>query len=160
MDNRHRSQHPLEAGRDDPGLDRRLRRRYSALLEGDGPISRELTLGLAGLAAGAAFFTSYALTKYEVRVFPSLGISGVDIHKPDRPTRAEMGGLAVLVALAVGAATFVLFDLALDGPPVLFVALAATVVLTGLVGVADDLVELSQRYKPLLIVGASIPLMA
>jgi len=88
-----------------------------------------------------------------------MGISGVDIHKADRPVRAEMGGLAVLVALAVGSTVYVALDLGMDGPTVLFASVASTVALTGVVGVADDVVELSQRFKPFLIVAASVPLM-
>ena len=91
--------------------------------------------------------------------FPALGISGVDIHKPDGPVRAEMGGLAVLIGLAAGSTIFLGVYFALDGPSVLFAAAASTITLTGLVGVADDVVELSQKFKPFLIVAASIPLM-
>jgi UDP-N-acetylglucosamine--dolichyl-phosphate N-acetylglucosaminephosphotransferase len=91
--------------------------------------------------------------------FPALGISGVDIHKPDGPVRAEMGGLAILVALAAASTVYLGVDFALDGQSVLFAAAASTITLTGLVGVADDVVELSQRFKPFLIVGASIPLL-
>lgn len=88
-----------------------------------------------------------------------MGISGIDIHKADRPVRAEMGGLAVLVALATASIFYLGIDFRLDGPPVVFAAATSTVALTGLVGVADDVIELSQKYKPLLIVVASSPLM-
>ena len=93
-------------------------------------------------------------------VFPSKGISGVDIHKADRPARAEMGGLAVLVALAVGSTLYLGLNFSGDPPYLLFAGVASTVALTGLVGVADDVVELSQKHKPFLIVLASVPLMA
>jgi UDP-N-acetylglucosamine--dolichyl-phosphate N-acetylglucosaminephosphotransferase len=89
-----------------------------------------------------------------------MGISGMDVHKADRPVRAEMGGLAVLVALAVGSVLYVALDFRTDGPTVLFAAIASTVALTGVVGIADDMKELSQKYKPFMIVVATIPLMA
>ena len=76
-----------------------------------------------------------------------------------RPTRAELGGLAILVALAVGSGLYVALDYTIDGSTVLFAGVASTVALTGVVGVADDLVELSQKFKPFLIVAASVPLM-
>jgi len=107
-----------------------------------------------------ALLTSYSVARYESRVFPSKGISGKDVHKVDGPVRAEMGGLAVLVALAIASTIYAAVDFATDGETVLFAALASTVALTGLVGVADDMFDLSQKYKPFLIVGASIPLMA
>jgi len=88
-----------------------------------------------------------------------MGISGIDVHKADAPVRAEMGGLAVLVALALGSVVYLGLDFALDGPWVLFAAASATIVLTGIVGVADDLIDLSQKFKPFFIVLASAPLM-
>jgi UDP-N-acetylglucosamine--dolichyl-phosphate N-acetylglucosaminephosphotransferase len=91
--------------------------------------------------------------------FPSLGISGVDIHKRERPVRAEMGGLAILFGLAIGSTTYLLTNLARDGSEVVFAAGFSAIAFTGLVGVVDDIVELKQRYKPLLVVLASVPLM-
>ena len=88
-----------------------------------------------------------------------MGISGVDIHKADGPVRAEMGGLAVLVALATGSILYLGLNLNPEAPLALFAAVSSTVALTGIVGVADDLVDLSQKYKTWLIVAASIPLM-
>ena len=110
-------------------------------------------------AAAVALFTSYTVARFEVKRFPSLGISGIDIHKADSPIRAEMGGLAVLVALSVGSGLYLGLSYSADGPAILFASASATIVLTGLVGVADDVVEISQKFKPLLIVAASTPLM-
>ena len=87
-----------------------------------------------------------------------MGISGVDIHKADGPVRAEMGGLAVLVALATGSILYLGLNLNPEAPLALFAAVSSTVALTGIVGVADDLRDLSQKYKTWLIVAASIPL--
>lgn len=139
----------------------RLRSRNQALLEDDRIISVQVNLGIAGsVAAALALVTSYSLARYESRAFPAKGISGVDIHKPDRPVRAEMGGLAVLVALAAGSTLYVALHFTMDGDTVLFAAVASTVALTGVVGVADDMKELSQKAKPFLIVAASVPLIA
>ena len=104
--------------------------------------------------------TTYSVARYESATFPSRGISGTDIHKADRPIRAEMGGLAVLVGLAIASGVFLTVTLVRGDPNEIFLGLVSTVALTGLVGVADDLVELSQKYKPFLIVAASIPLIA
>ena len=68
---------------------------------------------------------SYSFAKYQTKAFPAAGISGKDIHKVDSPVRAEMGGLAVLLALAVGATLYLAFDYGLDGPIVLFAGTAA-----------------------------------
>jgi UDP-N-acetylglucosamine--dolichyl-phosphate N-acetylglucosaminephosphotransferase len=102
--------------------------------------------------------TAYSVARFESRKFPSMGISGVDIHKAERPVRAEMGGLAVLVALGAASTLYLALNFSLDGPLVLFAAASSAVVLTGLVGVTDDIVEISQKLKPFLIVAASTPL--
>ena len=63
------------------------------------------------------------------------------------------------MALAVGSVLYLGLDYGTDGPSAVFAATASAIVLTGLVGVADDVVELSQKFKPLFIVAASAPLM-
>ena len=113
----------------------------------------------ASAAAAVALAAAYSIAKYQSRIFPSKGISGKDIHKPDAPTRAEMGGLAVLVAFCLGSVIFLGLDLVVDGSTALFAAASSSIVLTGLVGVADDMTDISQRSKPFLIVAASVPLM-
>jgi UDP-N-acetylglucosamine--dolichyl-phosphate N-acetylglucosaminephosphotransferase len=87
-----------------------------------------------------------------------MGISGTDIHKPEKPVRAEMGGLAILVGLIVGSAIFLATDLSADGVSPIFTAAFSTVALTGVVGIADDYVEISQKVKPFCIVAASAPM--
>jgi UDP-N-acetylglucosamine--dolichyl-phosphate N-acetylglucosaminephosphotransferase len=110
-------------------------------------------------SAAVALVAAYSVAKYESRAFPSMGISGIDVHKVDRPVRAEMGGLAVLVAMALASTFYLGLEYSLDGTTVLFAAVAATVALTGLVGVADDMLEISQKLKPFLVVVAAAPLM-
>jgi UDP-N-acetylglucosamine--dolichyl-phosphate N-acetylglucosaminephosphotransferase len=107
----------------------------------------------------AALASTYALARYQSYKFPKLGMSGIDIHKLDRPVRAEMGGLSVLLGLAVGSAFFFVSNLQLDGATIAFTAGFSTIAFTGLVGIADDLVEVAQKIKPFLIVAASIPVM-
>ena len=138
-----------------------VRRRDPTLLEGCGTINTEaVAVEIAVPAAAAvAIVTAYSMARFESRAFPSMGISGIDIHKVDRPVRAEMGGLAVLVAMALASSLYLGLDYGEDGSTVLFAAVAATVALTGVVGVADDVLEISQKLKPFLVVAAAIPLM-
>ena len=112
---------------------------------------------------GAASFTflvtavlTFFLTRSLSQKFKELGITGLDVHKPTKPVTAEMGGLAILVGVALGAALFYLLE-----PTFPFVYLAAllTVLLVGIVGIVDDMVTLRQRYKPFIVGAMSIPLM-
>lgn len=107
------------------------------------------------LAATATGVSSYRLASIFSRKFLALGITGVDIHKLDKPIRAEMGGLSVLLAVSLGSALL----MALDGDrSFLFLAGVGTLSLAGIVGLADDRWELRQRDKAVLIVAASLVL--
>jgi UDP-N-acetylglucosamine--dolichyl-phosphate N-acetylglucosaminephosphotransferase len=114
-----------------------------------------LTPVLVLLAVGATCVTSYDLARFFSRKFVSLGITGVDIHKLDRPIRAEMGGLSVLVALSLGSGILMAFD---GERNYVFMCGVGAITLTGLVGVADDRFDLRQRDKAILIAVASIVL--
>jgi len=112
-----------------------------------------LTPVLVLLAVGATGVASYDLASFFSRKFVALGITGVDIHKLDRPIRAEMGGLSVLLAISLGSGILMAFD---GDRGFLFLSGVSTVSLTGLVGVADDRLELRQRDKTILIAAASV----
>ena len=103
------------------------------------------------LAATAVF--TYTATPYFIRKLKQRGITGIDIHKSEKPTTTEMGGLVSLTALTV--ATLILFVLGGDARILLGLT---TVILVGLVGVADDTTTMRQRYKPFLVAAASPPL--
>ena len=114
-----------------------------------------MTPAIVILAATATGVSSYRLASMFSRRFVALGITGIDIHKLDRPIRAEMGGLSVLLAMTLGSGLL----MALDGErSLLFLAGVGTLTLTGIVGLADDKWELRQRDKAMLIAGASIVL--
>jgi UDP-N-acetylglucosamine--dolichyl-phosphate N-acetylglucosaminephosphotransferase len=112
-----------------------------------------LTPILLLLAVGATGVTSYDLAAFFSKKFVALGITGIDVHKLDRPVRAEMGGLAVLISVSLGSVILMAFD---GDRSFLFLSGVGTVSLAGLVGVADDKLELRQRDKTVLIAAASV----
>jgi UDP-N-acetylglucosamine--dolichyl-phosphate N-acetylglucosaminephosphotransferase len=95
------------------------------------------------------------LTRYLAVKFKEIGITGVDVHKPDKPVTAEMGGLAVLIGVAAGASFFYELN---PGFSIVFLAGLLTILLVGVVGVVDDLVSIRQRYKPFVVAAMTIPL--
>ncbi len=105
------------------------------------------------LAIAMAASITYTTTPLLARKLKNAGMAGADVHKPGQPVRAEMGGLACLLASASGGLILILFQS--DGGVLLALL---TVVLVGLVGVADDIFGIRQRYKPFLVGVASIPL--
>ena len=83
--------------------------------------------------------TTFALARFLSVKFVQLGITGLDVHKPDKPVTAEMGGLAVLGGVVAGSLVFYALDPIL---PFLFFAGLITILLIGVVGLVDDLVSL------------------
>ncbi|MGI0078329.1 MAG: hypothetical protein ACRECH_01760 [Nitrososphaerales archaeon] len=106
-------------------------------------------------AAVVTIVIAYILTRIISTNFQKFGIVGADVHKLDRPIRAEMGGVAVLVSVPIGAGVMLFLD---PSTTWLFVAGLVTIVLVGLVGVLDDFFGIRQRYKPFMVAAAGIPL--
>ena len=107
------------------------------------------------VAAAVTLLLAYLLTRVISANFHKFGMAGEDVHKLDRPMRAEMGGIAVLASVPVGAGVMLFLD---PSTTWLFVAGLVTIVLVGLVGALDDLLGIRQRFKPFMVAAASIPL--
>jgi len=88
------------------------------------------------------------LTPYIAARMKEAGIIGRDIHKMGRPEVAEMGGVAILLALPVALSPFMSEEIA----RVLMVFL-----LFGVVGIVDDLTNLRQLHKVILSLIVSVP---
>ncbi len=92
------------------------------------------------------------------------GIVGKDMHKPGQPAVAEMGGLAIVagtgVGISVGLAMMSFFHVFHTANVVLLLAALATVLLTALIGIVDDLLGMRQVLKAFLPAIAALPLVA
>jgi UDP-N-acetylglucosamine--dolichyl-phosphate N-acetylglucosaminephosphotransferase len=92
------------------------------------------------------------------------GITGRDLHKPGQPLVPEMGGFGIVggfsaaVVFSVGLGSFIGPIQAVDNVNLL--AALGTVLAVSLIGIADDLLGVSQSMKALLPMLASLPLMA
>jgi len=92
------------------------------------------------------------------------GITGKDMHKQGKPPVAEMGGLAIVAGIGVGIsvalAMMSFFHLFKDASTVLLLAALAVILLTGLIGIVDDLLGMRQWVKAFLPAVAALPLVA
>ncbi|HDZ35380.1 MAG TPA: UDP-N-acetylglucosamine--dolichyl-phosphate N-acetylglucosaminephosphotransferase [Thermococcus sp.] len=88
------------------------------------------------------------LTPYLAGRLKRAGVTGRDIHKLDRPEVAEMGGLALLVAVPLALAP----SLGPETARALLIFL-----LFGVVGIVDDLTNLRQLHKVVLSLLVSVP---
>ncbi|AFL95540.1 glycosyl transferase family 4 protein [Thermococcus cleftensis] len=88
------------------------------------------------------------LTPYLAKTLKNAGVVGRDIHKPNRPEVAEMGGLALLITIPFALAPFLDAETA---------RALITFLLFGVVGVIDDLTALKQSHKVALSLLAAVP---
>jgi len=105
----------------------------------------------------ASLISTLVVTPIFIRRLMESGVTGHDIHKQDGTQVAEMGGLAVVFGFSVGAFIAIPF---VNGDLVSLFGAILTIMLTGLIGICDDLFGIRQKYKAWLPIFAAIPLMA
>ena len=109
------------------------------------------------------FFIPILLTfiglPYHIRLMLKKGIYGVDIHKKEKPKVAEMGGIVILLSIII---TSVIGILLVETNIERFTIgiFCLTITIAGIIGLIDDLVNLSAILKPLLLLIASVPIIA
>ncbi len=113
-----------------------------------------MTILLVLMWTFVSFLLTYLLMPLGIKLIKKRGWTGLDVHKPLRVECAEPGGLIILVALSI---TFTSMFLANLLDRVTFGA-SLTIILTGLVGLLDDMVTLRQRHKVLLMMLTGLPL--
>ena len=105
-------------------------------------------LTMAILAGGATALSAWAV----IPMLKSAGLRQRDMHKPDCPLIPEMGGLALLA----GAGASIL--LIMRAAPLELPAILCAVIITGAVGLLDDVIGMRQVVKAAVPVLAAIPL--
>ncbi len=110
-----------------------------------------------------AFFTPLIITfiglPFHIRIMLKKGIFGVDVHKKEKPKVAEMGGVILLIAIIISSILIIiLID---DSYNRLSIGIfCITVTVAGIIGIIDDIFNLSALLKPFLLLFASIPIIA
>ena len=90
------------------------------------------------------------------------GITGTDVHKPERPEIPKGGGFVLLFAIVfallvvLGLTTFQTFTVEMVG---IFAALVS-ILMAGIIGLLDDQLDFSNRTKVILPMVATIPMIA
>jgi UDP-N-acetylglucosamine--dolichyl-phosphate N-acetylglucosaminephosphotransferase len=99
---------------------------------------------------GFPFFIKFMLKK---------GIFGIDIHKEEQPKVAEMGGIVIIISLIISSMiTILVID---DSHVQLMIGIfCITITIAGIIGIIDDFVNLNAILKPVLLLTASIPIIA
>lgn len=118
------------------------------------------------LCIAAGFLITLLSMPVWIRRAKSIGMVGRDMHKPNRPEVAEMGGICVVagfvgsVFIYIGLETFYFSDVSHNIP---ILALLNTVLIACVIGIMDDVLGwkkgLRQSSKFLLTIPAAVPMM-
>ncbi|MEM3372995.1 MAG: hypothetical protein QXF76_02155 [Candidatus Anstonellales archaeon] len=109
-----------------------------------------------------SFFMSHFISWFISRRGKNSKITGIDVHKEDKPVIPEMGGFAVIGGLLAGFMTAIFFDTFVydifDEKAITAIVLVITI--AGLIGIVDDIYVLPQWLKAILPMFISAPLVA
>ncbi len=101
------------------------------------------------------FIVVYFTTPRAARRLKERGVTGVDVHKPEKPSVPTMGGLVLVAGYLAG----ILWSLAAF--PDFFKELTgilSTILMISMVGMIDDILQLQHSIKVILPIIASLPL--
>jgi UDP-N-acetylglucosamine--dolichyl-phosphate N-acetylglucosaminephosphotransferase len=112
-----------------------------------------LTSGLTGVIA---FMITFLVMPSLIKRLKKAEIVGRDIHKLSKPEVAEMGGIGILLGFSIAIMTGVY--LCPQWQSQLTITLIV-VLLTGIIGMVDDLIMLSSKEKLILLWIAGLPIM-
>jgi UDP-N-acetylglucosamine--dolichyl-phosphate N-acetylglucosaminephosphotransferase len=115
----------------------------------------------------ASFSVTFIVTPFIIKRMHLRGLTGTDMNKFNKPQVAEMGGIGVIFGFSIGIITSIFISTYLKLIEInltVFLAMFATVLLVGLIGLVDDLIGwrkgIRQWQHALFPVFAALPLMA
>lgn len=116
-----------------------------------------ISITVAILASG---MTTALLAKPIIRRMKERGIVGIDWNKKDRPEIAELGGFSLLFGFPIGIA-IATGILKLFGTFVAttIIATIGVMFIAGIIGILDDISNIPQRVKAIVLAFAALPLM-
>ena len=121
----------------------------------------ELTDGLGVLVTVLlAFVLVFLVTPPLIRKMVAGGMVGQDVNKRSKPEVAELGGIAALFAFSVSLSLVVGLQKIIGNvaePP--FLAAISVFFMAGMVGLIDDISNMRQRLKVIVLGFAALPLM-
>jgi UDP-N-acetylglucosamine--dolichyl-phosphate N-acetylglucosaminephosphotransferase len=112
------------------------------------------TLFLLIISILLSFVVAFAAAPPLILRMKSAGVSGIDVHKVDKPQISEMGGFAIYAGFATSLIVATFLGISIE----LILISLLVVTLSAMVGALDDIMHLGALEKPLLGYFAGIPL--
>ncbi len=111
---------------------------------------------LAPLGFACSFFVTLLIMPPLISKLKKSGITGIDVHKLDKPEVAEMGGIGILMGLTTSSLVLMLLNTNLIKP---LLAFLLSSIIAGIIGAIDDIRPLNAKLKPVLTTLAGIPVL-
>jgi len=119
---------------------------------------------IISLVLAVTYLTTSLLIQKLIPLLRKSGIEGPDMNKPDKPAVPEMGGLALVIGFATGLLFIIFLKTFTNAFPdtelTLLLGALLVVLMIGLIGVVDDLLEMSKILKLFLPIIGAMPLIA
>lgn len=112
----------------------------------------------AFFASILSFIITYIFLRWAIPRLKQEGMIGRDVNKPDRPEVAEMGGLGVLVGVIVSLSIISALQSLSNGFDMRLIVVVYSILLVGLIGVIDDILDIPKWLKFILPIVGAIPL--
>jgi len=111
------------------------------------------------IAIFASGVTTVLLAKPIIRRMKERGIVGIDWNKRDRPEIAELGGFSLLfgfpIGIAIATGILKLFSVFVATT---IIATIGVMFIAGIIGILDDISNIPQRVKAIVVAFAALPL--
>lgn len=103
-----------------------------------------------------SFLATFLSTPKIASYMAKIGVTGIDVHKPSKPRIPEMVGLSMLIGLTLSLGILILAD---SSSAKAYLAVMLSTITAALVGLLDDLKDLSPLHKILLATLTGLPIL-
>lgn len=114
------------------------------------------------IAVLVSFLLVLLITPKAIQILKEKGLTGIDVHKPEKPEIPKGAGTVFLFAIVfallviLGLTTFESFEIEMVG----ILAALVSILMAGMIGLMDDTLDFSNKTKIALPLIATIPMIA
>ncbi len=113
-------------------------------------------LGIIGFAFFIAALTTFLVMPYIIKLLKNRGLTGIDVHKLDKPSIPERGGIGIIIGLLLATG---IESLLLPKWNAQIIAFSGVVLVGLLIGLYDDRYKIGALTKPILLLSAGSPIL-